>query len=469
MENSTKKKVLMGTSLALIASVAVAGTISYLTDTDSDVNVMTLGNVDIEQIEQERDTTGALTDFTQAKHLYPAYYDGTSIPWDEPANWVVPNEPAWKVVEKNQSVVDKFVTVKNTGMSDAYVRTVFAFEAGVSSNTDLIHIVMNSTNVPDEIGAWEWLGQTVTIGGVEYELAVATYQKALAPGETSIPSLKQVYLDKQATNEYCASLGDTYDILVVSQAVQAQGFSDAKTALNEAFGEITVTNHPWSDVVSSADELKAAIKGGATSVVLDADVTLPEKLEVNGELTILGNGNTLTAPTGGTRVINVEGQKDATVVLSGVTLDGENVERGISFYNNEGKLDITIVDSTVKADHYGVNVSSGNENAVLNVKDSTLEGYCAFQTWSANTVATFDNCTLNGINKWSGDSNNFATVVVNNGADNSKLTFNNCTVSAEEQGSATEYHLIDNASGTSVEWNNCTFVKNGVVSTISEL
>ena len=61
--------------------------------------------------------------------------------------------------------------------------------------------VTNSKNVPAEIGAWEWLGQTVTIGGVEYELAVATYQKALAPGETSIPSLKQVYLDKQATNE----------------------------------------------------------------------------------------------------------------------------------------------------------------------------------------------------------------------------------------------------------------------------
>ena len=37
-------------SLALVAT----GTLAYLTDTDSDVNVMTLGNVDIEQIELER-------------------------------------------------------------------------------------------------------------------------------------------------------------------------------------------------------------------------------------------------------------------------------------------------------------------------------------------------------------------------------------------------------------------------------
>ena len=34
-------------SLVLILAVAVGGTLAYLQDTDSDVNVMTLGSVDI--------------------------------------------------------------------------------------------------------------------------------------------------------------------------------------------------------------------------------------------------------------------------------------------------------------------------------------------------------------------------------------------------------------------------------------
>ena len=37
--------------VALTAAVAVGGTMAYLTDTDEDTNVMTLGNVKIDQLE----------------------------------------------------------------------------------------------------------------------------------------------------------------------------------------------------------------------------------------------------------------------------------------------------------------------------------------------------------------------------------------------------------------------------------
>ena len=70
--------------VVLLAGMAVSGTMAYLQDTDSDVNVMTLGNVYIEQHEYEREV-GAdgnyVTDddygyklkvFTQGKPLYPA-------------------------------------------------------------------------------------------------------------------------------------------------------------------------------------------------------------------------------------------------------------------------------------------------------------------------------------------------------------------------------------------------------------
>ena len=73
------KKVLLGaTAVALTAAVSIGATLAYLTDTDEDVNVMTLGNVYIDQIEQERvDDTDAqteLTDFEQNQPLLPAVY-----------------------------------------------------------------------------------------------------------------------------------------------------------------------------------------------------------------------------------------------------------------------------------------------------------------------------------------------------------------------------------------------------------
>ena len=49
-----KRSLLMAASLVLALLVATTGTLAYLSDVDSDVNVMTLGNVKIEQIEMQR-------------------------------------------------------------------------------------------------------------------------------------------------------------------------------------------------------------------------------------------------------------------------------------------------------------------------------------------------------------------------------------------------------------------------------
>ena len=49
-----KSTLLMVLSLVLALTVGLGTTLAYLTDTDADVNVMTLGNVDILQNEQER-------------------------------------------------------------------------------------------------------------------------------------------------------------------------------------------------------------------------------------------------------------------------------------------------------------------------------------------------------------------------------------------------------------------------------
>ena len=326
------KKVLFGaTAIALTAAVSIGATLAYLTDTDEDVNVMTLGNVYIDQIEQERvdDKKGQkdLVDFEQNQPLLPAVYTSESgVPWAPAEEWIVPGNEAWRVVEDNSNVIDKIVTVENTGKSDAYVRTIFAFEY----DNDLLHAVMNDTNIKE--GAtwkWNWGLGTFELDGVTYILVEAVYTEKLAPGKTTIPSLKQIYLDKTATNEDCAKFGDTYDILVFSQAVQADGFDSIiegpAAALNEAFGVTSVTNNPWvnkesSYAPASKGVIPALAEGG--KVTLSKDVTVTDeaaasKNVINKDTVLNFGSNTVT--------LDIPGATSATANWVGVNVEGGNV------------------------------------------------------------------------------------------------------------------------------------------------
>ena len=118
-----KKALSLRLVVAMTMGIAVSGTLAYLTSEDSDVNVMTLGKVEIEQIEQEwNEDQTALVDFTQEKPLYP--YVG-SLGWENADK----DDGAYRRFTMN-NVVDKYVSVKNTGKSDAYVRTFIALEMG---------------------------------------------------------------------------------------------------------------------------------------------------------------------------------------------------------------------------------------------------------------------------------------------------------------------------------------------------
>jgi len=222
-----KKILTITAALCLIATLAVGGSIAYLQDTDSAVNVMTLGNVDIEQHEQERGKNGELQKFSQAKPAYPAV---GPIEWAETG--VDVNGTEYKVFTPDlKNVVDKIVTVENTGKSDAFVRTIVAIEAPDYDAKNLIHV---NVNADEKLDRTNWT--PVDVDGRQYVYSVFTYEDALAPKTISAPSLMQVFLDSMTTNEDIEPYGDEWDIIVLSQAVQAQGFENAAAALDTAFG-----------------------------------------------------------------------------------------------------------------------------------------------------------------------------------------------------------------------------------------
>lgn len=249
--------------LAIVLSVAIAagGTMAYLQDTDEDVNVMTLGNVYITQNEQERNEAGELVPFTQEKPMYPAVYEDSEIGYADKEDWPVPDDQAWQMLEDNENVIDKIVTVTNTGKSPAYVRTLIALEGTGKYGPNyadgaMVKYLWCGSEVGDRIAA-AFEGE-ITVDGVDYTVISFTYVNELAPGETTIPSLKQLYLSKDAGNEEMEYYGEYYDVLVLSQAVQTQGFEDqnengtaADEALNTAFGKADVTENliKWFSVV----------------------------------------------------------------------------------------------------------------------------------------------------------------------------------------------------------------------------
>ena len=261
-----KNILLSGLSLVLVAALAIGGTVAYLQDDDSDVNVMTLGNVKIAQHEYERvqNADGTyemvtsekygegykLQPFTQAKPLYPATGEitgwGTKVPFDQLGKGA---SGAQAVFAGLNNVQDKFVLVENTGKTDAYVRTLIALEYG-SNTKDIIGISTGDFWTWNEIGL-------INVDGNNYCLFEAVYKGAssrhvggvLPAGEYTYNSLAQVYLMNEATNEDVEALdgnkNGTYDIIVLSQAVQTAGFADAQTALDTAFGKSSEKAAEW--------------------------------------------------------------------------------------------------------------------------------------------------------------------------------------------------------------------------------
>lgn len=230
-------------------------------------------------------------------------------------------------------------------------------------------------------------------------------------------------------------------------------------------------------VVSNTAELVDVVKGGATTVLINNDIELPEQLEVNGTLTIVGDGeSTIYSGANGTRVVNVADQTDALLVIDNINLVVDNnltYTRGISFYNNDG-LDVTIKNSTiVNNSYYAINVAGENEEVVINIEDSEITGYAALNIWSAGTIVNVKNSTLTGINKSANvEGNIFGTIVINAEAEGTVINLEDTKVDAVYDttgGTAREYHLVYKTTDYTLNATNVTWLINGLSNTFKSI
>lgn len=270
---------------------------------------------------------------------------------------------------------DKIVTVKNTGKSDSYVRTWFAFEYG---NTP----VQKNINNTD----WTWSGviEDFTIAGTVYDLYVATYNGVLKPGQTTPPSLLQVALDKKATNvwRYLRDPG-------LSQAVQVEGFEDAEHALETAFGEIITDpkakNNPWTGVTGvagSTGTLKNTLgAGGNITVGSDINITNADEAARNAF-----TSDTVVNFSDSVVTLDIPDADASTSNWVGINVDGGNVvynssTGGIQTAANSELYAIVVrngADLTINGGYFANQTS--NSNYLIDCIDS------AYRAGTANVV-----------------------------------------------------------------------------------
>ena len=263
----TKKKIVSLCLAAVLVVMAIAGaTVAYFTDTDSEKNTFTVGNVAIDLIEEERNGNGGKQPFAQNKKLYPI--NGSAQ--GEKDEWGMPTA---------KNYVDKMVTIKNTGSEKAYIRAFFAIPSALDDGYETFNAGMNvlhfnfgnkvsGNTISSTYGVeWNWKHDgkwnyfETTMDGIKYNVYYADYYQAVDAGATTEQLIQGVYLDKSfdMKDNTPYAFGKAFDVddgwdwskvscPVFAIAAQAEGFENATEAIEAAFG---ANYNPWGTAASN--------------------------------------------------------------------------------------------------------------------------------------------------------------------------------------------------------------------------
>ena len=484
MESSkSTKRALLTSALALLMCVTmlVGATFAWFTDTASTgVNKIQAGNLDI-KVEYRTTADGNWKTLDNATDLFGA--EGTLF---EPGHT--------RVVELRITNAGNLALKYKIGMN------VVSETAGTNKDgnpyklSDYLKVATTSIqqyNPTDQISSlMERLifqkgdfGMWTARDFANFELKTDSNGNvhALQPGAAQILGIK-VYMPETVGNE--------------ANAISTEKAASINFGLNVVATQYTVESDSYGtqydkdapldfEPVSTADELKAAAANGK-NVQLTQDVTLTDALTFNNAVTIDLNGKTLTSSLNSAGY-SLVARADATIVNG--TYKGTGTARGIAACGNlkmrnvtvdvAGQVGVacsaadrqyTIEDSTIKG---GYALCNFNNNATINVSNSTLEGKnTGFYHNGSNSGL---NLTVTGTKINAGNNGTDATGVYISGSTATRdaggyqkasftdctvkgnaaievkytdLTLNNCTVTATVPAANASYTQNDNGSTT---------------------
>lgn len=182
-------------------------------------------------------------------------------------------------------------------------------------------------------------------------------------------------------------------------------------------GTYTVVTDNTMIVVRSVSEFKTAMANEAiATIVLGDNLTANEILVISRDVTLNGNGYTLTSTMSGTsgRAINVSGANDVTIKNLTVKAAGE---RAINVIQNTKK--VTIDNVTATAANYTVNVAGSAAGAQVFIQNSDLTGLNAVNIGAANVNVSINNTTITCNDN--SDVESYDAISLNKDAANSKV------------------------------------------------
>lgn len=335
--------------VALIATVAIGGTLAYLTDRDAEVNIFTVGNVEIEVEEN----------FNQGEELMP----GVSV--------------------------TKEVSIKNTGDNDAWIWYSYAVPVLPGSMGNLIEVTHES------VGS-DWVElrtpYTMTIDGVTYNVYTVGWNAIVAPNASTGLGMTKVTLNRWIDfnvndgNWYHVYGGNTTQIMdvdnarvyVTGYAIQAAGIdtlSDAFALFNEQWG------NPNMDPAVPMNPAPVDYELNLTDAA-DPNMVTIQNIEADGcAITVDAASGTNYIEIGDVVVVAEEMLIDSGKALGVYMYDSEiNVGSGIRFVTPNHT--VIIADCTITLDdgeYLVTGVSTGQviigENVVVNGTLLTASNY----------------------------------------------------------------------------------------------
>ncbi len=173
-------------------------------------------------------------------------------------------------------------------------------------------------------------------------------------------------------------------------------------------------------VQSIANLIAEAEAGSTITLPAGATITGSEILTIDKNITIDGNGATLSSTAG--RAINVSGE-GVEVAISNLNIECTG-ERGVNVIQNADR--VTLTDVNITAANYAVNVAGSAGDVTVTISNSTITGLNAVNVAGAGATVTVDNCTINCEDNNANEG--YSPISLNKDGVNGTITVTNSTI-----------------------------------------
>lgn len=268
---------------------------------------------------------------------------------------------------------------------------------------------------------------------------------------------------------------DAGETLTLTKAVAIRGVSAQETVLNasiESSGPLMLEGLTVRNDKNATGGPVVSVTGDsplvAVGVVIDQNSTKRDVSAIysEGDVELTDSRINLNS-TGNVKGIEAAGGDvflDGTAIRTASADEGSNAASSRGIHATAAGQTITLCNgSSMKGFYYPVNLNAAASDTTVNIEDSTLDGYCSVNSWSAGSVITITNSTLTGRNIYSrsGTSNDFAVIVLNkdgqtNAKDQKVTVTDSRLIALMDEGGALEYIFSVRSDGNVISLEGTT-------------